>query len=150
MPSPYAGVVAELHVEEGTTVDVGAPIITIETEPDGSPVAVAESSPPAQSAAVHDDLVPAIPTPSDGEAVEPGLIGGPAPGGGRQSSRLLPQITSAKRRPARIHRRPAQTELQTCPAMTAPRSDTRSVGVVDGLPLLANPVRKLARDPEST
>ncbi|HET9899570.1 MAG TPA: biotin/lipoyl-containing protein, partial [Actinomycetes bacterium] len=44
LPSPYAGVVAELHVEEGTTVDVGAPIITIETEPNGTSVGVAESS----------------------------------------------------------------------------------------------------------
>jgi 2-oxoisovalerate dehydrogenase E2 component (dihydrolipoyl transacylase) len=145
LPSPYAGVVAELHVDEGTTVDVGAPIITIETEPEGTSVGVAESSPPAQSAAVHEDLVPAIPTPSDGEAVEPGLIGGPAPGG--RTSVLVgygPKITSAKRRPrsqpARLSERDA--------AMTAPRSDTRSVGVVAGtVHVLAKPpVRKLARD----
>lgn len=40
LPSPYAGVVRELLVEAGTTVDVGTPIITIETaeaEPGGSP-----------------------------------------------------------------------------------------------------------------
>jgi pyruvate dehydrogenase E2 component (dihydrolipoamide acetyltransferase) len=30
LPSPYAGVVAELHAAEGDTVDVGAPIITID------------------------------------------------------------------------------------------------------------------------
>ena len=145
LPSPYAGVVAELHVEEGTTVDVGAPIITIETEPNGTSVGVAESSPPAQSAAVHDDLVPAIPTPSDGEAVEPGLIGGPAPGG--RTSVLVgygPKITSAKRRP-RSH--PAELSERDA-ALTAPRSDTRSVGVVAGpVHVLAKPpVRKLARD----
>ena len=145
LPSPYAGVVAELHVEEGTTVDVGAPIITIETEPEGTSVGVAESSPPAQSAAVHEDLVPAIPTPSDGEAVEPGLIGGPAPGG--RTSVLVgygPKITSAKRRP---RSQPALLSERDA-AMTAPRSDTRSVGVVAGtVHVLAKPpVRKLARD----
>ena len=141
LPSPYAGVVAELHVEEGTTVDVGAPIITIETEPNGTSVGVAESSPPAQSAAVHEDLVPAIPTPSDGEAVEPGLIGGPAPGG--RTSVLVgygPKITSAKRRP---RSQPAELSERDA-AMTAPRSDTRSVGVVHVL--AKPPVRKLARD----
>ena len=145
LPSPYAGVVTELHVDEGTTVDVGAPIITIETEPNGTSVGAAKSSPPAQSAAVHEDLVPAIPTPSDGEAVEPGLIGGPAPGG--RTSVLVgygPKITSAKRRP---RSQPAVLSERDA-AMTAPRSDTRSVGVVAGtVHVLAKPpVRKLARD----
>ena len=151
LPSPYAGVVTELHVDEGTTVDVGAPIITIETEPNGISVGVAESSPPAQSAAVHEDLVPAIPTPSDGEAVEPGLIGGPAPGG--RTSVLVgygPKITSAKRRARTTPiAAPAQPELsERDAAMTAPRSDPRSVGVVAGtVHVLAKPpVRKLARD----
>jgi len=40
LPSPYAGVVRELLVEAGTTVDVGTPIISIETaeaEPGGAP-----------------------------------------------------------------------------------------------------------------
>ena len=30
LPSPYAGVVSELLVPEGTTVDVGTPIITVD------------------------------------------------------------------------------------------------------------------------
>jgi pyruvate dehydrogenase E2 component (dihydrolipoamide acetyltransferase) len=33
LPSPYAGVVAELHAAEGDTVEVGVPIITIDTAP---------------------------------------------------------------------------------------------------------------------
>jgi pyruvate dehydrogenase E2 component (dihydrolipoamide acetyltransferase) len=40
LPSPYAGVVRELLVQTGTTVDVGTPIISIETaeaEPGGAP-----------------------------------------------------------------------------------------------------------------
>lgn len=31
VPSPYAGVVSRLHVDEGATVDVGKPLITIGT-----------------------------------------------------------------------------------------------------------------------
>lgn len=34
VPSPYAGVVAELHGDEGATIAVGAPLISIATEPD--------------------------------------------------------------------------------------------------------------------
>ncbi|WP_338596349.1 dihydrolipoamide acetyltransferase family protein [Saccharopolyspora sp. SCSIO 74807] len=40
VPSPYAGVVAELHGAEGATIAVGAPLITVETaraEADGAP-----------------------------------------------------------------------------------------------------------------
>src|SRR5687768_16952319 len=64
LPSPYAGTVTELLFEAGTTVDVGAPIITIDTGGDAAPA-------PAPAAA-----------PADGDA-EPaaGLIGGAAPGG---------------------------------------------------------------------
>ncbi|ADB35561.1 catalytic domain of components of various dehydrogenase complexes [Kribbella flavida DSM 17836] len=33
LPSPYAGVVAELHGAEGSTIDVGKPLITIDLQP---------------------------------------------------------------------------------------------------------------------
>src|SRR5437763_10148373 len=35
LPSPYAGVVTQLLVAEGSTVDVGTPIIAVDTDPDG-------------------------------------------------------------------------------------------------------------------
>src|SRR5215475_2088275 len=38
LPSPYAGVVAELYVGEGQTVDVGMPIIGIDVAPGGPAV----------------------------------------------------------------------------------------------------------------
>jgi len=50
LPSPWAGVVTRLLVEPGTTVDVGTPIIEIDTDPDGT--APAE---PAGSAAGSDE-----------------------------------------------------------------------------------------------
>ena len=102
LPSPFAGVVTELLVPEGTTVDVGTPIITVDDGSGGAALA----APAAPAAAPRDDMAPAIPdpsaidTPAEDQAVEPGLIGGPAPGG--RTSVLVgygPKTTSAARRP---------------------------------------------------
>ena len=41
LPSPFAGVVGEILVEAGTTVDVGTPIITIGSAAGAAPEAVA-------------------------------------------------------------------------------------------------------------
>ncbi|MCW2537105.1 MAG: pdhC, partial [Modestobacter sp.] len=76
LPSPFAGTVTELLYEVGTTVDVGAPIITIDVGGERSSAAE--------------------------EEVEAGLIGGPAPGG--RTSVLVgygPRTTEATRRPRR-------------------------------------------------
>jgi pyruvate dehydrogenase E2 component (dihydrolipoamide acetyltransferase) len=81
LPSPYAGTVTELLFEAGTMVDVGAPIITIDTG-DGAPAAA--------------------PAPAADEEPGAGLIGGPAPGG--RTSVLVgygPRTTEARRRPRR-------------------------------------------------
>ena len=115
LPSPYAGTVTDLLVNEGDTVAVGTPIITV------SP---AGSSAPAPSAEEE------VPTPAADEAVEPGLIGGPAPGG--RTSVLVgygPKMTEAKRRPRKgttipDEKSPAaaqeavQTALEPAPAKT--------------------------------
>ena len=100
LPSPFAGVVTELLVPEGVTVDVGTPIIAVDTDPSGStggPAPVPEASPeaPAPEADPTEVQIP----PAEG-AVEPGMIGGPAPGG--RTSVLVgygPRTTSAVRRP---------------------------------------------------
>ena len=36
LPSPYTGIVAQILTPEGTTVEVGAPIIVVDTDPDGA------------------------------------------------------------------------------------------------------------------
>ena len=46
LPSPYAGVVAQLLVEVGSTVEVGVPIILIDVDPGGAPVAAPDASRP--------------------------------------------------------------------------------------------------------
>ena len=93
LPSPYAGVVAELLVPEGQTVDVGTPIISVQTD-SGAPSGPAAEPPGAAAGATEVAVAP------EEGGVEPGLIGGPAPGG--RTSVLVgygPRVTEAKRRP---------------------------------------------------
>src|SRR3954454_24050050 len=97
LPSPYAGTVAELKFEAGTTVDVGTPIISIDVGGDAAPAA-------------------------RGSEPEAGLIGGPAPGG--RTSVLFgygPRNTEAKRRPRRTGTSVAARA--TAPAADPPRAD---------------------------
>ena len=70
LPCPFAGAITELLVAEGQTVDVGTPILTVDVDPEGAPGV------PVAAQAQAEDL---IPPPPDESAVEPGLIGSPAP-----------------------------------------------------------------------
>jgi len=94
LPCPFAGVVTELLVAEGVTVDVGTPIIAVDTEPEGVAPVPVEAPPPVRA------------TPAAG-AVEPDA-GGPA-GGGRTAVLVGygPRTTSAARRPRRAAQRTA-------------------------------------------
>jgi pyruvate dehydrogenase E2 component (dihydrolipoamide acetyltransferase) len=87
IPAKWGGVVTRIFHEAGTTVEVGAPIISIDTDPGAGPVPSAESLAAVEVA------------PEEG-SVEPGMIGGPAPGG--RTAVLVgygPRTTTAKRRP---------------------------------------------------
>src|SRR6187200_755472 len=120
LPSPYAGTVAELKFEPGTMVDVGTPIITIDTGGDAAP-APAPGAPAAPAAPAEDE--PAA-----------GLIGGPAPGG--RTSVLVgygPRNTEAKRRPRRSGE--AVAARATAPQVVLPEADYGSG--TDRPPLLA-------------
>src|ERR1044071_4645664 len=48
LPCPWAGVVTELHAEQGQTVNVGEPIVTIDVDPGGA-AAPAAAAPAAES-----------------------------------------------------------------------------------------------------
>ncbi len=118
LPCPFAGLVVAIHVEEGVTADVGTPIISIDIDPDGEPSGDTGDSGAGASGTLAGD-VPAqesaderpevggpgeemVPSPPDEGFVEPGLIGGEAPGG--RTSVLVgygPRTTEAKRRPRR-------------------------------------------------
>src|SRR3954451_4325017 len=87
IPAKWAGKVTRIFHEAGATVEVGQPIVAIDTDPSAVPVPSAESLAAVEVA------------PEEG-AVEPGLIGGPAPGG--RTAVLVgygPKNTTAKRRP---------------------------------------------------
>jgi len=124
IPAKWAGKVTEIFQPEGTTVEVGTPIIAIDTEPG------AQTAPSAASLAAVEVA------PAEG-MVEPGLIGGPAPGG--RTAVLVgygPRTTAAKRRPR-------GAPLAAAPvAPAAPEPEPNGVGKALAKP----PVRKLARD----
>jgi 2-oxoisovalerate dehydrogenase E2 component (dihydrolipoyl transacylase) len=163
LPSPFAGTVADLLVAEGTTVAVGTPIISVTS---GAAAAPEESG--AVAAAEESDAE--VSTATGDKAVEPGLIGGPAPGG--RTSVLVgygPRTTEAKRRPRKgsVPGTPspaaAQAGVQSAfqpeaPAPGVPLEDAQPAEVdepaVVGEPPAARapralakpPVRKLAKD----
>jgi 2-oxoisovalerate dehydrogenase E2 component (dihydrolipoyl transacylase) len=155
VPSPFAGVVTELHHQEGATVDVGTPIITFDVA--GAADQVSDDREP-----LAEDLVPATagePGATDEEAGEPGLIGGPAPGG--RTSVLVgygPRSGAAKRRARKPvddgEPAPAEPTTTASPPRTPPaRVSAAQVGAraataaASEVAVLAKPpVRKLARD----
>ncbi|RZU50911.1 pyruvate dehydrogenase E2 component (dihydrolipoamide acetyltransferase) [Krasilnikovia cinnamomea] len=159
IPAKWAGMVTKIFHEAGTTVEVGAPIIAIDTEPGAGPVDEPVQSPaaPVPSAA---SLAAVEVAPAEG-AVEPGLIGGPAPGG--RTAILVgygPRTTAAKRRPrvngtdqAAPPAAPAAVAAPVAPAVVAPPVAPTPAPVAPAAvahragPVLAKPpVRKLARD----
>lgn len=122
VPSPYAGLVTELHHDEGETVDVGSPLLTFDVDPDGP-----TGPDPGEPAAAAGD--------------QTGLTGDPAPGG--RTSVLVgygPRDASARRRPRRAPPGPDSPP-------PAPDSPPSAAPPGSGHVVLAKPpVRKLARE----
>ena len=167
VPSPYAGVVTAVHHSEGETVDVGAPIITFDTDPGdpaggpaaaaagGTPAAAGITSPaagitPPAATSAPAEVIPAalVANPPVDAAVEPGLIGGPAPGG--RTSVLVgygPKSSTAVRRPRKPSPEPPEP-TQRQPMRIAGTAVGQAARVAAGaVAVLAKPpVRKLARD----
>jgi len=138
VPSPYAGVVLSLHAEAGQTLDVGATLITFDTDP-GAGALPAPSEAPAQAApAGH----------------EGALIGEVGPGG--RTATLVgygPKTAAVTRRPRVDVPRPAPSvEAPPPPPATAARVSAAAVGQLAAhnagqVTVLAKPpVRKLARE----
>jgi 2-oxoisovalerate dehydrogenase E2 component (dihydrolipoyl transacylase) len=116
LPSPYAGVVTELHAAEGDTVDVGAPIITIDVgaAATGEPASAVSTQPPADAA------------PEERQSV---LVGyGPRGSTRRRTRRAAPDTPSAH---------PAFNVAPTQPPADAPETRHRA--------LAKPPVRRLAK-----
>jgi 2-oxoisovalerate dehydrogenase E2 component (dihydrolipoyl transacylase) len=146
LPSPFAGVVSELLIPEGTTVEVGTPIIIIDVAPSAAAVATPASDAPVaeNGLPVTESLVPAISEMSAGRTAN--LVGyGPrADSPVRRRQRQAPAATST---------RPAPNWPSVAPSVAAPSATTDLAiegDVVDDggvVSVLAKPpVRKLARD----
>ncbi|WP_328600675.1 dihydrolipoamide acetyltransferase family protein [Actinomadura physcomitrii] len=137
LPCPFEGVVAELLVTEGQTVDVGVPIIAVNTEAEGG-VATPVSEPPAQSAAMREEGAPS--------ANEPGMTSPDQP-------KRTPVLVGYGVREGTTRRRPrkASNGAAAVPAPApappqAPAPPVRPHPVENGLPLAKPPVRKMAKD----
>jgi pyruvate dehydrogenase E2 component (dihydrolipoamide acetyltransferase) len=136
LPSPYAGVVAELLVQEGETVEVGTPIISVSDTPLGDSGNATEHPPAAEH--VPGELVTPPASPSSAEVNAP-LVG------------TGPKADSSRRRPR--SNRPTSTPSTTAPApATAHVTDVqpaRTPAPTSGAvrrALAKPPVRKAARD----
>jgi len=175
LPSPYEGVVASLLVPEGETADVGTPIIAVQVGADAStaPAETSSAEPaeviPAEAIAQRaisetEDLVPSPPIE---HAVEPGMVGSPAPKAERQAvlvgygvklgttSRRVRKTTpqrsangggaAAPPRPTPSAASPAPTPART--AANGTEDLASSAGAASAPIALAKPpVRKMARD----
>jgi pyruvate dehydrogenase E2 component (dihydrolipoamide acetyltransferase) len=170
VPSPFAGVVVEIHHGAGETVDVGSPIITFDTDPSAGPLEAAaagaaagaaanpvESAAPRHASAtgtvseVAADTVPAAAAAAvDSGGSDGALIGEVGPTG--RTATLVgygPKSVTAKRRP---RTEPAATAAapaappppaRVSAAQVGQTAQARSAGaVVRAKP----PVRKLAKD----
>ncbi|MFE4540813.1 dihydrolipoamide acetyltransferase family protein [Streptomyces scopuliridis] len=139
LPIPYDGVVHELRFEEGTTVDVGASIITVDVAPGSGEPAQAAPAAPAAPAVAEEPAGPAEPV-----GRTPVLVGygvaeastkrrarkGPPRAGAGQGASVPGQATGAGAAAAAI-----QAEMNGhTGAPPQPR------------PLAKPPVRKLAKD----
>jgi 2-oxoisovalerate dehydrogenase E2 component (dihydrolipoyl transacylase) len=115
IPAKWAGKVTKIFYDAGTTVEVGSPIIAIDTDPTAGDLPDATPEPSAESLAAVEIA------PAEG-AVEPGLIGGPAPGG--RTAVLVgygPKTAVAKRRPrASASATPVAPEVEPAPEPVAP------------------------------
>jgi len=154
LPSPYQGVVDKLLVAEGTTADVGTPIISVRVgeEADqaglngvagaaGSATAGAVSAPPPADMSVSPPADISAP-PAEG-AVEPGIYGSPAPKEERQAVLVGygVKLGATKRR--------ARKPTAAAVAAGADRADGPAAPAASGgrTDVLAKPpVRKLAKD----
>lgn len=125
LPSPFAGMVAQLMVAEGETVEVGTPIIAIGSE---AAAPVVESAPAA----------PAAPAPAaaEPEAMKPLVGSGPK----ADAVKRRPRVVSSSAVPASAASAPkaqAAPAAAPAPASTAPRSART---------LAKPPVRKAAKN----
>ncbi|WP_433179489.1 dihydrolipoamide acetyltransferase family protein [Actinoallomurus sp. CA-150999] len=140
LPCPYEGTVAELLVEEGTTVDVGVPIISVAVGGD-VPATAAETAPAegAREPGMEGSPAPAVDPSAPEQKRVPVLVGYGVKAGStqRRPRKSAPAATGG---PAA-----AAAPVRPEPPAPAPAAPVRAVG--GRVAVLAKPpVRKLAKD----
>jgi 2-oxoisovalerate dehydrogenase E2 component (dihydrolipoyl transacylase) len=158
LPCPFDGVVTEVLVPEGQSVDVGTPIIAVDVSGEGGSegpgpqgVALAEVNDPAAGTQAAEDLVPS--PPEHETAREPGIEGSPAPKIERQAVLVGygVKLGTTTRRPRKGGKAGggsgAGAASQEPPVPSTPSGNGASghTGTV-ARPLAKPPVRKLAKD----
>ncbi|WP_131736902.1 dihydrolipoamide acetyltransferase family protein [Actinomadura roseirufa] len=139
LPCPFEGVVTELLVTEGQTVDVGVPIITVDVAGEGG-------APAPAAPAVREEAVPAPDEPgivSSEPKRQPVLVGyGVKEGATKRRPR---KGSNGAQAPSAV---PAAVTGTAAPAVPAPAvpAPARPQPVDNGLPLAKPPVRKMAKD----
>ncbi|WP_448006807.1 dihydrolipoamide acetyltransferase family protein [Agromyces bauzanensis] len=165
LPSAFEGVVAELLVEEGRTVDVGTPILVIQTDdaaPDASAPTPAASSAGAGAPTAAASVSAAAPVSAAVPAPPSGTVASHAPVAGEAGGAVLvghgssgPAATRRKRHPspggAHEHLAAPRPVAPEAPAAAAPAAPAASGATAlrpdSGMPVIAKPpIRKLAKD----
>ncbi|WP_262701943.1 MULTISPECIES: dihydrolipoamide acetyltransferase family protein [Streptomyces] len=154
LPIPFDGVVHEVRFDEGATVDVGTPIISVDTDP-GAGEAAPQAAPAAEAPAAEKPAAAAEPEEKEGRQAN--LVGyGAAPAStkrrprkplpGVQRSAPAPSVEApAPQEPAHA---PSPSRPEAAPAPTptlAPSPELNGSGRT-ARPLAKPPVRKLAKD----
>ena len=156
LPSPFAGTVSELLVEEGVTVDVGTAIISVSDEVAGDPTPADVRAPEAPAQPLYGKL----PEDTAEQPTAAGSVSSPA------TAPLVgsgPKADAVKRRPRKNS--PAASVTRNAPEVepvqprTAAEVSGKDTGDVDNRPTLGGtitglvnrvlakpPVRKIARD----
>ncbi len=154
LPSAFEGVVSELLVDEGRTVDVGTPILVIQTDDAGSDAA----APAPAAAAPTAPTAPAVPAPPSGTVASHAPAaseGGGAVLVGHGSSGPAPTRRKRHPIPGGAHERlAARTEAETpAPAPAAAGDEAATAAATSPVrpeprvPVIAKPpIRKLAKD----
>ncbi|MGG5752609.1 dihydrolipoamide acetyltransferase family protein [Zafaria sp. Z1313] len=165
LPSPFAGTVTELHASEGQTLEVGAPLFSVQeagTTPDAPSQPDAGSQPGAGATEA-----PAEAVPEAGPEDVPGVLGesglpGPLVGSGPKADPVRRRARTSRPAPSSAVAAPASTPAPTpaaaaapasrAPASSPPASPSRpqlprpDVGAFIGRVLAKPPVRKIAKE----
>ncbi|MFI9205710.1 dihydrolipoamide acetyltransferase family protein [Streptomyces sp. NPDC053048] len=138
LPIPFDGVVHELRFGEGTTVDVGQVIISVDTQPGAGP---AEEAPASTAAHAERSAASALAEEPEQQGRQAVLVGyGAAPSSTKRRARKPQPGAAAQPLAAAI-----QAEMNGHPAPAAP-APAPAAAPAAARPLAKPPVRKLAKD----